>query len=87
MPGQPISALLSGGDRRSIGRSNEVVKLVLRAPRRFAELLQCLWSDDPTITMRAADAAEKVSAVKPELLKPYKAELLGLLTETGYYEA
>ena len=39
------------------------------------------------ITMRAADAAEKVSAVKPELLKPYKAELPGLLTETGYYEA
>src|SRR2546430_3237239 len=31
---------------RSIGRSNFVVKLVLRAPKRFAEVIKCLWSDD-----------------------------------------
>ncbi len=36
--------------------------------------------------MRAADAAEKVSAVRPELLKSYKAELLGLLVETEQIE-
>src|SRR5215472_1778179 len=86
MPSQTISILLGGGDRRSIGRSNEVVKLVLRTPRRFAELIQCLWSDDPILRMRAADAAEKVSGHKPELLKPYKAELLGLLAETEQIE-
>lgn len=79
MPSQQISDLLRGGDRRSIGRSNQVATLVLRAPRRFAELIRCMWSDDPIVRMRAADAAEKVSAVQPELLKPYKTELLGLL--------
>ncbi len=36
--------------------------------------------------MRAADAAEKVSAVRPELLKPHKVELLGLLVETEQIE-
>ena len=36
--------------------------------------------------MRAADAAEKVSARQPELLKPYKTELLGLLAETEQIE-
>lgn len=36
--------------------------------------------------MKAADAAEKVSAVQPELLKPYKTELLGLLAETEQIE-
>jgi len=82
MSSQPIAALLKGGDRRSIGRSNAVVKLVLRAPKRFAELMQCLWSNDPIVRMRAADAAEKISALQPELLKPYKAETLGLLAET-----
>jgi len=62
--------MLKGGDRRSIGRSNEVTKLVLRQPGRFAELVECLWSEDPIVRMRAADAAEKVSAMKTDLLKP-----------------
>src|SRR5215467_7654119 len=86
MPSRPISALLKGSDRRSIGRSSEVVKLVLRAPRRFAEFIDCLWNEDPILRMRAADAAEKLSAVKPELLEPYKAELLGLLAEAQQIE-
>jgi hypothetical protein len=86
MPSQAISVLLSGGDRRSIGRSTDVVKLVLRAPRRFAELIECLWSDDSIVRIRAADAAEKVSAYQPELLKPYKTELLGLLVEAEQIE-
>lgn len=86
MPSRPISVLLKGGDRRSIGRSNDVVKLVLRAPRRFAEVIECLWNDDLIVSMRAADAVEKVSAVQPELLKPYKTELLGLLAEAEQIE-
>jgi hypothetical protein len=36
--------------------------------------------------MRAADAAEKVSAKKPRLLDRYKAELLGLLAEAEQIE-
>lgn len=86
MSSHPISVLLKGGDRRSIGRSNDVVKLVLHAPQRFAELIECLWSDDPIVRTRAADAAEKASAVQPELLKPYKTELLGLLGEAEQIE-
>lgn len=86
MPRQRITVLLSGKDRRSIGRSNEVVELVLREPRRFPELLKCLWNDNPIVRMRAADAAEKISVAKPGLLKPYKAELLGLLCETEQIE-
>lgn len=86
MSSETIPALLRGGDRRSIGRSNHVVKLVLRAPRRFAELIECFWSDDPIVRMRTADAAEKVSAIQPELLQRYKTELLGLLTEAEQIE-
>jgi len=83
---QPLSVFLKGKDRRSIGRSNEVVALVLREPRRFRELMKCLWSDDPVLRMRAADAAEKVSTQRPRLLDPFKAELLGLLREAGQKE-
>jgi hypothetical protein len=81
-----IASILAGGDRRSIGRSNEVARLVLKAPRRFRELIACLWHEDPVIRMRAADAAEKVSAQKPRLLDRHKPDLLGLLAETEQIE-
>jgi hypothetical protein len=80
-----IAAMLEGSDRRSIGRSNEVARLVLKEPRRFRELIRCLWDENPIVRMRAADA-EKVSAQKPRLLDRYKAELLGLLAEAEQIE-
>jgi hypothetical protein len=81
-----IAAILEGSDRRSIGRSDEVVRLVLKQPKLFRELIQCLWHDDPVVRMRAADAAEKVSAQNPRLLARYKSQLLGLLGETEQIE-
>jgi|SRR5580693_7316165 hypothetical protein len=86
MPRQRLKDLLSGGDRRSLGRSSEAEKIVLRQPQRFAELIQCMWSDNPVVRMRAADAAEKVTVERPELLHPHKQELLGLLAETEQIE-
>lgn len=73
-------------DPQSIGRANEVARLVLRKPRRFRELIKCLWDENPVVRMRAADAAEKVSAKKPRLLDHHKAELLGLLAEAEQIE-
>jgi hypothetical protein len=77
---------LSGGDRRSIGQSNEIVALVFLRPALFAQLLQGLWNSDPLIRMRAADAAEKVTLRRPDLLKPFKAKLLRLLDEATEQE-
>jgi HEAT repeat protein len=79
---QPLLALLAGGDRRSIGRANQVAAAVLQSPRLFSELIQGLWSTDSLVRMRAADAVEKISRQKPDLLRRYKRELLGLLRET-----
>jgi hypothetical protein len=83
---QSIAAMLKGGDRRSIGKANQIGKLILSEPKRFAELLNCLWDEDPIVRMRAADAAEKVTIARPEFLKPYKQELLGLLAEADQIE-
>jgi hypothetical protein len=69
---------LSGGDRRSIGRSKAVVGKVLRDPSRFAEIIDGLSNDDPLVRMRCADVAEKVSLAHPEWLRPHKRRLLDL---------
>jgi len=81
-----IVAALQGSDRRSIGRANQVATLVLQQPKLFPQLIACLWHDNPTIRMRAADAAEKVSVKKPRLLDGHKPELLGLLAEAEQIE-
>ncbi len=69
-----------------IGRSEEVAAMVSKDPKLFPELMAGLWSTDPLIRMRAADAAEKVTRNRGELLQPYKEELLGLMVETEQQE-
>jgi hypothetical protein len=86
MPRRTLKGWLDGNDRRSIGRADEVAAMVLREPRRLPELIGFLWSDDPVVRMRAADAVEKISSQEPGLLKPYKAELLELLLEVAQKE-
>jgi hypothetical protein len=73
-----ILTKLSGGDRRSIGRSNEIVAEVLNRPSLFRYLFEGMANDDAIVRMRAADAAEKVSARQPNLLQPYKMKLLAI---------
>jgi len=82
MPRKNIIALLEGGDRRTIGRSDQVAAIVSKDPELFPKLIAGLWSADPLVRMRAADAAEKVTRRNRDLLRPYKKELLGLMTET-----
>jgi hypothetical protein len=81
-----FAELLAGGDRRSIGRASAAAKMALADRARFPQLLKCMWSEDPVVRMRAADATEKVSAKKPELLRPFKAELLGLAQQSTQQE-
>jgi len=86
MSRKSIIALLGGGDRRSIGRSEHVAVLVSKKRELFPKLLECLWSTDPLLRMRAADAAEKVTRKNPEWLSPHRKELLGLLAEAKQQE-
>ena len=78
-PLHPILAMLRGGDSRSIGRSNQVVAMVLNDPDMFGPLFSGMLGDDPVVCMRSADAAEKVTAIHPEYLVPYKEVLLRTL--------
>jgi len=83
---ESFSAMLRGGDRRSIGRSVAVVTAVRRAPGRFDELWHHLAADDAIVRMRAADAAEKLSRDNPSLLAPHKKTLLARTLDDGTAE-
>jgi HEAT repeat protein len=74
---------LSGGTKRSLGRTSQVVAEVLKNPSDFPHLIAGLWHADPVIRMRAADAVEKITLQRPELLRPFKKELLRLALGSG----
>ena len=86
MPRKGILALLKGGNRRTIGRADKVAAFVSKDLRLFPNLIAGLWSEDPLVRMRAADAAEKVTRKHPKILQPYKKELLGLMAEAQEQE-
>jgi len=81
-----VLKMLCGGDRRSIGRSDEVVQIILLQPEEFDNLFQGFYDPDPIIKMRTADAVEKITAQKPDLLTPYKQNIMGLIEKTGQME-
>jgi hypothetical protein len=86
MPRRNILSLLEGGDRRTIGQSDQVAEIVSGDPKLFSRLIAGLWSADPLVRMRAADAAEKVTREHPDFLQPHKKELLGLMSEATQQE-
>ena len=63
-----------------------MAEMVSSDAKLFPELIAGLWSEDPLVRMRAADAAEKVTRQHRELLQPYKKELLGLMSEAQEHE-
>ena len=77
---------IQDGDRRSIGKVDEVVDQVLGSVSLFEELIDGLFISDPVVRMRSADAVEKITLVKPDLLKPYKRKLMHLAADTEQQE-
>lgn len=71
-----LKRLLAGDDRRSIGKANEVVERVLSEPATIGGLVSLLIDVDPVISMRAADACEKVSVRRPDLIDPFRSFLI-----------
>jgi hypothetical protein len=66
-----VIRLLSGGDRRSIGRVAEVVDLVEQNPSFFHQVIEAFEVDDEVVRMRASDALEKLTRNHPEWIAPY----------------
>lgn len=69
---------LKGGDLRSIGKSNTIVKQIDNQ-LTFDELFACIFNSERIIAMRGIDAVEKVTVSHPEYLAPHKKSLLNIL--------
>ena len=60
---------LRGGDLRSDGRANEVVKDVLQSPELLPLIIEGLDEPDKVVRGRTADVLEKISRTNPEFVK------------------
>jgi len=69
---------LSGGDLRSDGLSQEVSEFVLNNPQVFDDLYAGLCVEDDVVHGRTADALEKVTRSRPDLLEAHLAELINI---------
>jgi len=86
MDNQVVLHMLGGGDRRSIGRSNQVVAVIRRQPALFPALLDGMHHADERVRMRAADAVEKLTVTNPEWLRPFKVQLIKLAARAKQQE-
>ena len=68
--------MLSGGHPNSLGRTEEVVDLVLAEPSRLAELYGCYQSEDAVVRLRVSSAMKRVQAARPDLLISYYDRLI-----------
>lgn len=69
--------ILSGGDLRSIGKSNAIISTI-KNQKDFDELFTYLFHNDRIIVMRAADAVEKITGSHPHYLTKHKEEIIEL---------
>ena len=79
---ESIRRMLAPGARLSPGRVWEVVELIEGKPAKIAQLIECLFDDDPAIASRAADALERLTRDRPRRAQRWKDSLIGLLAET-----
>jgi hypothetical protein len=77
-----VEALLTGGHPRSLHNAGTVVDVASRQPERLEELVQCVFSADEIVRMRASDALEKVCRSHPRLVQRFVPRLLAEMSPT-----
>ena len=68
--------MLTGGHHNSLGRTIEVVDLVLADQAKFEELFHCYFSDDEIVRLRTSNGVRRVTKEQPDWLVPYMDRLL-----------
>jgi hypothetical protein len=80
MDKEPFLEMLKGGHHNSLGRTVEVVEIVMAEPERLEELFDCYQSDDAVLRMRVSNGLKRISRAEPERLVPYISRFLTEIT-------
>ncbi len=75
-----FAEMLTGRHPNSLGRTIEVVDIVLAAPEKLTELYQCYFSTDEIVRLRTSNALKRVCAEHPDWLVPF---LDGLISDVS----
>ena len=70
-PNAEFEGMLTGGHPNSLGRTIEVVEIVLNDPSRLVDLFSCYFSDDEVVRLRVSNAMKRVCREQPEWLIPF----------------
>lgn len=81
-----LRRLLSGGDRRSVARSDQARALIAANPRRVAQLATLAEDPDWLVSMRALDLLEKLAHEHPGWVQPHKKLFIGPLADSDEWE-
>lgn len=76
MPEPDFESMLSGGHANSLGRTLEVVALVLDDAGRLSALFDCYASADEVVRLRTSNALKRIARERPEWLLPWLDRLL-----------
>ena len=68
---ESFEQMLTGGHPNSLGRTIEVVEMVLADSSLLQELYNCYFSQDEIVRLRTSNALKRISREEPEWLVGY----------------
>lgn len=78
-----IREMLLPGRRLDPGYACEVAALLVQDARKAAQVVECLWDEEAGVANRAADALERASSRRPEILIRWKDAVLDRMLDGG----
>ena len=78
MSTESFEEMLAGGHPNSLGRTVEVVEIVLADRARLEALYACYQSDDEVVRLRTSNGLKRISREQPKWLVPF---IDGFLTD------
>jgi hypothetical protein len=68
---ESFESMLSGGHPNSLGRTVDVVEMVVADRSRLDELYQCYFTDDEVVRLRVSSAMKRVTIEHPDWTMAY----------------
>lgn len=76
----PFAEMLTGGHPNSLGRTVEVVEIVLADRSQFEQLYQCYFDGDQVVRLRTSNAMKRLWRAEPDWFAPHIDRFLSEIT-------